>query len=103
MLDKQIFTGGDWQVRVPDVKPGGWPFERANTFYPDVDDSAVALIVLQLLKKNAHNKERIEYAIKRGTDWVLAMQSTNGGWAAFDKDNNCPWVTRIPFCDFGEG
>jgi squalene-hopene/tetraprenyl-beta-curcumene cyclase len=30
------------------------------------------------------------------------MQSSNGGWAAFDKDNDKLIITKIPFCDFGE-
>jgi squalene-hopene/tetraprenyl-beta-curcumene cyclase len=30
------------------------------------------------------------------------MQSSNGGWAAFDKDNDRQILTKIPFCDFGE-
>ena len=30
------------------------------------------------------------------------MQSRNGGWGAFDKDNTRRIVNEIPFCDFGE-
>jgi squalene-hopene/tetraprenyl-beta-curcumene cyclase len=30
------------------------------------------------------------------------MQSRNGGWAAFDKDNTSRLPARLPFCDFGE-
>ncbi len=30
------------------------------------------------------------------------MQSANGGWGAFDKDNTRRIVNEIPFCDFGE-
>jgi squalene-hopene/tetraprenyl-beta-curcumene cyclase len=30
------------------------------------------------------------------------MQSANGGWAAFDKDNTSRLPALIPFADFGE-
>ena len=40
--------------------------------------------------------------IDRALAWTLAMQSSNGGWAAFDKDNDRQILTKIPFCDFGE-
>ena len=29
------------------------------------------------------------------------MQSANGGWGAFDVDNDAYWLYEIPFCDFG--
>ena len=67
------------------MEPGGWPFERANNNYPDVDDTALALMVLILLRDQYEDRVRIDKAIARATNWVIAMQSTNGGWAAFDK------------------
>ena len=102
VLDKQVTKGGDWQVKVKGVEPGGWPFERANNNYPDVDDTAVALIVLARLHDQYPDQARIDKAIKLARDWVVAMQSTNGGWAAFDKDNDNELLTKLPFCDFGE-
>jgi len=30
------------------------------------------------------------------------MQSKNGGWGSFDKDNTQRLANQIPFCDFGE-
>jgi len=104
VLEKQIFIKGDWAVTVKDVECGGWAFERANTYYPDLDDTAVALIVLARIRKEAPTEfhARIDNAIVRADTWVRAMQSSNGGWAAFDKDNNTWILTQIPFCDFGE-
>ena len=102
ILDMQVTTGGDWQVKVRGVEPGGWPFERANTHYPDVDDTAVALIVLALAREHFPDKARIDRAVQRATAWIRAMQCSNGGWAAFDKDNDNELLTRLPFCDFGE-
>ncbi len=34
--------------------------------------------------------------------WVLSMQSKNGGWGSFDKDNTSLLATRLPFFEFGE-
>ncbi|MEZ4601370.1 MAG: squalene--hopene cyclase [Syntrophotaleaceae bacterium] len=102
ILAKQITTGGDWQVKVKGVRPGGWAFERANTHFPDVDDTALALLVLSTARRFSDNPARIETALRRGEEWLLGMQSSNGGWGAFDRDNNSIIVTKIPFADFGE-
>ena len=103
VLDRQVLKKGDWSVKLPNTPPGGWAFEYENIFYPDTDDTAVALIALAPFRNNKEWRERgIEEAIDRGVDWLVAMQSKGGGWGAFDKDNNKKIVTKIPFCDFGE-
>jgi len=102
VLAQQVMAPGDWQQKLPNIEPGGWAFERANQSYPDVDDTAVALIVLARAREHYHDKDRINIAIERGVQWVLAMQCRNGGWAAFDKDNDKEILTKIPFSDFGE-
>ncbi len=104
ILSKQILVKGDWAKTVKGVECGGWAFERANTFYPDLDDTAVALTVLVRMRPMLPEayRERINEAIRRAEIWVRAMQSSNGGWGAFDKDNNRWILTQIPFCDFGE-
>lgn len=103
LLDQQILEPGDWQVTVKGVEPGGWAYEHANLRYPDIDDTAVALLVLSRFQnKQYHDPKRLQQAIERGRKWVLAMQSKNGGWAAFDKDNTSTFLAKIPFCDFGE-
>ena len=76
LLDQQILVRGDWKVRVRNAKPGGWAFERANIHYPDIDDTAVVLIVLARLRPHYRDRERLEQAIIAGRDWMLAMQST---------------------------
>jgi len=102
IVQKQVTAPGDWQVKVSSVMPGGWSFERANDSYPDVDDTAVAILVLARAKSAHHNPTVIEYAIKRAVRWILALQSSNGGWASFDRDNTNSLLTKLPFCDFGE-
>jgi squalene-hopene/tetraprenyl-beta-curcumene cyclase len=103
LLDRQVRVPGDWSVKLPHVKPGGWPFEYANNAYPDTDDTAVALIALAPFCNDPKWKAKgIEEAIQLGVDWLIGMQSRGGGWGAFDKDNNKALLTKIPFCDFGE-
>lgn len=103
VLAQQVLKPGDWQVKVPHVEPGGWAFEYKNYFYPDTDDTAVALIVLSQFRDDPKWKAKgIDTAIERGVNWLFAMQCKGGGWGAFDKDNDKNYLTRIPFCDFGE-
>ncbi len=103
VLSQQVRVGGDWQVKVPHVEPGGWAFEYENASYPDVDDTAVALIVLSELRDKPEWQEKgVNNAMDRAVDWMLAMQCKGGGWGAFDKDNDKAILTKIPFCDFGE-
>ncbi len=97
MLDREIRVPGDWCVKVKGVEPGGWPFEFANDKYPDTDDTAEVLIALRLL---ALDGERAD-STRRASAWLRAMQSANGGWGAFDRDNTKQFVTQIPFADFG--
>jgi squalene-hopene/tetraprenyl-beta-curcumene cyclase len=96
LLREEIRVPGDWCVRVQGVEPSGWAFEFENDLYPDVDDTAV--VVLALHKADALDDATRERAVR----WVLAMQSRNGGWAAFDKDNTSRLPALLPFCDFGE-
>jgi squalene-hopene/tetraprenyl-beta-curcumene cyclase len=100
LLKEQVFSGGDWQVKVKGVEPGGWSFEFDNDVYPDVDDTAEVMIAL--LRTRLPEERRKQQALELGLRWLLAMQSRDGGWGAFDKDNTQRLVTHIPFCDFGE-
>lgn len=103
ILDQQVLRKGDWSQKLPDLEPGGWAFEYKNGYYPDTDDTAVALIVLSKYKDDPKWRERgIEKAIDRGVNWLFGMQCKGGGWGAFDKDNDKSYLTKIPFCDFGE-
>ncbi|HEY2435712.1 MAG TPA: squalene--hopene cyclase, partial [Solirubrobacteraceae bacterium] len=100
LLDEQILGRGDWAVRRPDVPPGGWAFEFANANYPDIDDTAE--VILGLLTVGRADRPRIQPAIERGVGWLEGMQSSDGGWGAFDADNSRALVRDLPFCDFGE-
>jgi squalene-hopene/tetraprenyl-beta-curcumene cyclase len=96
-LSKQILGPGDWQVKNKDAEPGGWAFEFRNDFYPDVDDTAFVLMALQRVK--FPDEKRMEAATRRGIQWLLSMQNRDGGWGAFDRDNDRRFLCNIPFAD----
>jgi squalene-hopene/tetraprenyl-beta-curcumene cyclase len=100
LLDQQILARGDWAIKRPRLDPGGWAFEFANVNYPDVDDTAEVVLALERVKHP--DSKRVRLAIERGAHWVEGMQSSNGGWGAFDADNCRAIVRDLPFCDFGE-
>ncbi len=97
LLDKQILTYGDWQVKNPQGKPGAWAFEFDNNFYPDIDDTCVVMMALQgiTLPREARKQE----AINKALQWVATMQCKTGGWAAFDIDNDQDWLNQLPYGD----
>ena len=97
ILSQQILGGGDWQVKNKDAEPGGWAFEFRNDHYPDVDDTAFILMALQRVK--FPDEARMEAATRRGVQWLLSMQNRDGGWAAFDRDNDSNFLCNIPFAD----
>jgi len=97
MLSKQVVGPGDWQVKNKDAEPGGWAFEFRNDFYPDVDDTAFVLMALQRVKYP--EPARMEAAMRRGIQWLLSMQNRDGGWGAFDRDNDRKFLCNIPFAD----
>lgn len=122
LLDRQIERRGDW-ARTVKAEPGGWCFEHANEFYPDLDDTAMVLMALadqfapsagqvttphsSIGPRSADPTEaaaakmldRATHAIRRGEDWMLAMQNRDGGWGAFDRDNTRQFLCHVPFAD----
>lgn len=91
---------GDWIVRRPGLRPGGWAFQYANPHYPDLDDTAVILMAMDRARRIGADGA-FDAAIDRGVQWVKGMQSSNGGWAAFDVDNIYEYLNNIPFADHG--
>lgn len=125
LLDKEVTRPGDWSNSVQ-VPPGGWFFEHHNEFYPDVDDTAMALIALRESSRfnvqgskfeSADRKSTLNFelgtvnsaaasrlrglnaASQRAIRWMTAMQNRDGGWGAFDKDNDSQFLCRVPFAD----
>jgi squalene-hopene/tetraprenyl-beta-curcumene cyclase len=97
LLAHEIRRNGDWSVKRPWIEPSGWAFEFNNDWYPDIDDTAMVMLAfphMKASKARAQSDTR-----KRALDWLLAMQSKDGGWAAFDVDNNWEFLTHVPFAD----
>ena len=91
---------GDWSASRPDVRPGGWAFQYANPHYPDLDDTAVVVMAMDRVGSRERDGTYSQ-AMARGQEWVVGLQSKNGGWAAFDADNEYYYLNQIPFADHG--
>ena len=127
LLAGEIRRRGDW-ADIVRAEPGGWCFEHNNAFYPDLDDTAMVLMALheqlddprqpsstlppdmQLLslhtaptceeaKRKAARVDRIAAAARRAIAWMLAMQNDDGGWGAFDRNNDHEFLCHVPFAD----
>src|SRR5882672_5995128 len=92
---------GDWTATRPDVRPGGWAFQYNNPHYPDLDDTAVVVMLFQRAKSEVAAAADRSAAIARGREWVAGLRSRNGGWGAFDADNTFHYLNNIPFADHG--
>ena len=92
---------GDWAEARPDVRPGGWAFQYRNDHYPDLDDTAVVAMAMDRARQRLGAGTVYDEAIDRGTEWIVGLQSRNGGFAAFDADNTYSYLNNIPFADHG--
>ncbi|HEY2398064.1 MAG TPA: squalene--hopene cyclase [Solirubrobacteraceae bacterium] len=124
LLGEEVTVSGDWAVARPGLAPGGWAFEFANVNYPDVDDTAEVVLALRRVAPGGADASpessagaritrasdalapplapRIDGAVARALEWIEGMQSSDGGWGAFDADNTRSLVRELPFLDFGE-
>lgn len=98
LMNKQVLRKGDWAIKNPDTEPGGWAFEFANDFYPDNDTTAEVLRALTRTSLPGENEQK-SLVIQRGLNWLLSMQGEDGGWGAFDVNNNKEILNKIPFAD----
>jgi squalene-hopene/tetraprenyl-beta-curcumene cyclase len=97
LAGKQVLeVAGDWAAVRPGLRPGGWAFQYENPHYPDVDDTAAAALAL-----DRFDRERWRPAVERAAEWVVGMQSRDGGWGSFDADNTHYYLNHIPFADHG--
>jgi squalene-hopene/tetraprenyl-beta-curcumene cyclase len=97
LLAREIRRKGDWSVKRPGVEPSGWAFEYRNEFYPDIDDTAMVMLALRGAAASDGGAQKA--CLRRTLAWLLAMQSRDGGWAAFDADNNWNFLSKVPFAD----
>jgi squalene-hopene/tetraprenyl-beta-curcumene cyclase len=97
LAEKQVLeVVGDWAMTRPRVRPGGWAFQHENPYYPDVDDTAAVALAL-----DRFDPARYRPAIERAAEWIVGMQSYNGGWGSFDANNTHYYLNHIPFADHG--
>jgi squalene-hopene/tetraprenyl-beta-curcumene cyclase len=111
LLDREVRQPGDWSLSNPKLEPGGWFFEYRNALYPDTDDTAMVLMALARTARTENREQRLDSpvpdhwpmfrarAAERGIHWLLGMQNSDGGWAAFDREINREILTRVPFAD----
>ncbi len=97
LIQREVRHKGDWSVKRPDLPPSGWAFEYSNEHYPDIDDTAMVLLALMYARSNdTAAQDRCE---QRALHWLVNMQSRDGGWAAFDVDNDWAILNKVPFAD----
>jgi squalene-hopene/tetraprenyl-beta-curcumene cyclase len=102
LVAREVTKVGDWAVRRPGARPGGWPFQLYNDQYPDTDDTAVVLSALTVAGHDRNEPSAIGDVMRRALAWLLVMQGADGGYGAFDADNDRSWVEHLPNADFGE-
>ena len=93
-----MVSAARWLV-AKQIANGGWAFQFNNPHYPDVDDTAMVILGLSGARLSGEDERARRAAAARGLAWVLSMQNKDGGWGAFDKDNDKELLTKIPFAD----
>ncbi len=97
---QELEVKGDWAAQRPNVRPGGWAFQYNNAHYPDLDDTAVVAMAMDRAQANS-STHNFDNSLSRAREWILGLQSKNGGWGAFDADNEYTYLNNIPFSDHG--
>jgi len=99
LFEKRICVQGDWAYQAHNLDPFAWAFQFENNFYPDLDDTASVLMAF--LRSGVQNTDKHKKSIAKAVNWIVGMQSTDGGWGAFDIDSNSLYLNQIPFADHG--
>jgi squalene-hopene/tetraprenyl-beta-curcumene cyclase len=97
---QELKIKGDWGFKRPNARPGGWAFQYANPYYPDLDDTAVIVMGMERAQKERAARP-FDEPIARAREWIEGLQSGDGGWGAFDADNTHEFLNNIPFADHG--
>jgi squalene-hopene/tetraprenyl-beta-curcumene cyclase len=85
-----------------DMQPSARPRESGD---PVASPEGGSVALDSRLRGNKRNTTpaQVDYsaAIDRAREWIVGMQSGNGGWGAFDADNDYDYLNNIPFADHG--
>ena len=101
LRERQILDmRGDWAIKRPHIRSGGWAFQYGNAHYPDVDDTALVAAAMIRTDRSV-GTERYRETVARAQEWIIGMQCRNGGWGAFEADNTHTYLDSIPFSDHG--
>ncbi|MGE7876099.1 squalene--hopene cyclase [Peribacillus muralis] len=93
LLSRQHYMYGDWLIHNPDAIPGGWGFSDLNTMNPDVDDTTATLRALANQIREATDKRD---SWQRGVSYTVSMQNEDGGFPAFERNNDHKWLQLLP-------
>ena len=86
----------------PDVRPGGWAFQYANAHYPDRRRHRGGGDGDGPRAEACDGRRDYRAGDRRAArEWIVGLQSRNGGWGAFDADNDYYYLNHIPFADHG--
>lgn len=91
LLERQILnTTGPWSHNVK-AAPGGWCFGNRHDHFPVTDCTACSIIALGGDDEKYFSSD----SAKRAVDWLLGMQSSTGGWAAYEKCETPKWAENL--------
>lgn len=101
LAGRQVVDPAGWRRDSRRAGPGGWPFERNNLIYPDIDDTAMAI---EALARSPFAEEpQVRETIARGVRWMLKLQNRDGGFPAWFPNDSIllRLATFIPRLLFG--
>lgn len=91
LLERQILhTTGPWSYNV-DARPGGWCFGNKHNRFPVTDCTACSVIALGGSDTEYFKTD----SAQRAVEWLLGMQSSTGGWAAYEKCETPKWAENL--------
>ena len=89
-------VGREWTMEVFDEPKTGTPVRQTSEI-PVVFSGRSATAEKAIAELEA--AAPMVNAIRRGVRWLKSMQSSDGGWGAFDADNTREVLTKVPFAD----
>lgn len=86
-VDPQILRASAHYLIENQSALGGFGYGHDFWYAPDTDDTAEILMFL----KPFMGEPAVDRSVERALKWLLSLQSADGGWGAFSKDNVGNW------------